>query len=95
MAAGAYQIMYIYTPESFPMVLRSIAMSFCFLAQNISITAAAIMTETSFAPMGSGPFIVYGSLGILAVIVVGLFGKETLGNPLFNTVTEFKDFVVA
>ena len=95
MVTGSYNCMYIFTPESFPTVLRSTTVNYCLGAQNVAVTIAAIFSELSFGPNKSGPFITYGLVGLVGSLLLGVFGKETLGIPLFNTVEEYKKFATS
>ena len=92
LVTGSYNCLYIYTPESFPTVLRSTAVNLCFIAQNIAATIASVMIETNFGPSNSGPYLVYGIIGIIAVLIATVFGKETKNTQLFNTVEEYQIF---
>ena len=92
---GSFNCLYIYTPETFPTVLRSTAVNSCFVAQNIAVTIAAVLCETQFGPHNCGPFVTYGVLGLISLLSISTFGKETSGMTLFNTVEEYNKFVTS
>ena len=92
MVTAACNCLYIYSHESFPTVLRSSAFGCCLAAQYVAAIMAAIIAESTFGADNSGSFIIYGVIGFLASFVLAVFGKETRGVPLLNTVEEYNKF---
>lgn len=92
-ATGCISIMFIYTPETFPTVLRSSALNFCLFVQEMAIFTAPIMLEYSLGPYNCSTFVIFAVSGAIGALTVCLFGKETLGVPLFDTVRQYHEFV--
>ena len=88
----SYSCLYLFSPKTFPTVLRSTAMNACFVSQNLAVTIAGALSETQFGPYDCGPYVIYGILGLTASLLVAMFGKETVGITLLNTVEEYNNF---
>ncbi|KAM9788586.1 uncharacterized protein ACB057_013132 [Neosynchiropus ocellatus] len=85
----AFSIVYIYTAEIYPTVLRNVGMGMCSSAARIgSITAPyVIYLGTSPSPL---PYMLMGSLTV-ASSVVNLFLPETLNRDLPETVEQMQE----
>ena len=92
-ATGCISIMFIYTPEMFPTVLRSSALNFCLFVQEMAIFTAPIFLEYSFGPYNCSTFIIFAVSGAIGTLTLCFFGRETLGVPLFDTVRQYHEFV--
>ena len=88
----SYSCLYLFTPKTFPTVLRSTAMNACFVSQNLAVTIAGVLSKTQFGPYDCGPYVIYGTLGLTTSLLVAMFGKETVGITLLNTVEEYNNF---
>ncbi|KAK1882905.1 Solute carrier family 22 member 5 [Dissostichus eleginoides] len=85
----AFSIVYIYTAEDYPTVLRNVGMGMCSSAARIgSITAPYVIYLGSYNK--ALPYILMGSLTI-ASSVVNLFLLETLNRDLPETVEQMQE----
>ncbi|KAK2828099.1 hypothetical protein Q5P01_019133 [Channa striata] len=86
----AFSIVYIYTAEIYPTVLRNVGMGLCSSAARIgSITAPYVIYLGTFNKVL--PYILMGSLTI-AASVVNLFLPETLNKDLPETVEQMQEY---
>ena len=87
MLASALNTLYMFTPETFPTILRSSAFAYCSASQNVAVIVATIVVKTV-----AEPFVIFESVGILCTLFLGVFGRETLTIPLLNTLEAFHEF---
>ena len=91
-ATGGISITFIYTPETFPTILRSSGLNICLCAQEMAIFMAPFLLQYTFGPYNCSTFLIFAASGALATLTVIFFGKETLGVPLFDTVRQYQEF---
>ncbi|XP_068187375.1 organic cation/carnitine transporter 2-like [Antennarius striatus] len=86
----AFSVMYAYTAEVYPTVLRNTALGTCSMASRIgSIIAPYIIYLRSYSV--SLPYILIGSLTVLSALL-SLLLPESYGMPLPDTITHMQDF---
>ncbi|CDP05819.1 unnamed protein product [Coffea canephora] len=84
--AGTYNLLFIYTVELFPTVVRNAALGCATQAAQMG----AILSPFVVVLGGGLPFAVFGACGILGgVLAYGL--PETLNKPLYDTMTGMED----
>jgi OCT family organic cation transporter-like MFS transporter 4/5 len=81
--AGTYNLVYIYTSELFPTVVRNAALGFTTQASGVgSIVAPVVVVAGRF---NSGlPFAIFGAMAV-AGSALSLCLPETLHQPMFET----------
>ena len=92
-ATGCVTIMILFTPATFPTVLRCSAFNACLFFQQIAICTAPFLLEYSFGPYDCSAFVIFASTGLIASLALSVFTKETMKAPLMDTVEQFHNFV--
>lgn len=90
LAAGAFDMLYVYTPEQFPTVLRSTGLTFCSAIARIASISAPFIIELDVGPYNCAPFIIFAICGFVASVAVHFFGVETKDKCFITTVEEFQ-----
>lgn len=81
--AGTYNLIYIYTTELFPTVVRNAALGLASQAAGIgSVIAPFVVVVGHFAP--SLPFLLFGVLALAGAVLASRL-PETLNQPLYDT----------
>lgn len=80
--SGTYNLLFIYTTELFPTVVRNAALGCTTQAAQMG----AIMAPFVVVLGGKWPFVVFAGCGIVAG-VLGFWVPETLNRPLYDTMT--------
>ncbi|KAI3963228.1 hypothetical protein MKX01_030358 [Papaver californicum] len=84
--AGAYNLLFIYTAELFPTVVRNAALGCATQASQMGAILAPLVVV-----MGGGlPFVVFGICGIFGGLLV-FYLPETLNQPLYDTIGGMQD----
>ncbi|KMQ89276.1 solute carrier family 22 member 21-like protein [Lasius niger] len=83
---AAFTTTYVYTAELFPTTLRNTLLGFCSMTGRIG-SMLSPQTPLLAQIMPSLPFILFGSMGIIAGIL-SLILPETLGTKLPDTIWE-------
>ncbi|KAG0469844.1 hypothetical protein HPP92_016544 [Vanilla planifolia] len=78
--AGGFDLLYIYTAELFPTVVRNAALGCVTLAGQLGAMAAPMVVAAG----GRWPFVVFGACG-MAAGALGWFLPETCNRPLYET----------
>ena len=92
MAAGGFNILYTYSPELYPTVLRGTGLLLCSAAARVAVIIAPFVTNLSYGPYDCTPYIIFAACGFLSSVFVFFFGPETLNKPLSNTIKDFYTF---
>ncbi|XP_075250635.1 solute carrier family 22 member 15-like isoform X2 [Convolutriloba macropyga] len=87
----AFNIVYIYTPEFFPTVLRTTGWTFCSAIARIASISAPFIIEINIGHYKCLPFLIFAAVGLTSSISVLLFAFETKGKPFLTTVEEFQE----
>ncbi|XP_063724248.1 solute carrier family 22 member 15-like [Symsagittifera roscoffensis] len=94
-ANGGFVMLFIYSPEQFPTVLRSTGLTFCSSAARLAAILAPFIIEMDVGPYNCAPFIIFGSFGLLSVFMVFVFGVETNRRPFITTVDQYYEVAKA
>ncbi len=82
MGAAVFQVLYLYTPESYPTHIRALAMglgtAFCRVGATITPFAAEVLLANSL----TGAMILYGLLAVIGAICAFCLPFETEGRAL-------------
>ena len=92
-ATGCVSIMFLFTPETFPTVLRCSVFNVCLFFQQAAICSAPILLHYTFGPYNCNAFVIFASSGLVASLALWLYSKETARAPLMDTVQQFHKFV--
>ena len=87
-----FNILYTYSPELYPTVLRGIGLLLCSAAARVAVIIAPFVTNLSYGPYDCTPYIIFAACGFLSSVFVFFFGPETLNKPLSNTIKDFYTF---
>ena len=90
LATGAFDMLYVYTPEQFPTQLRGTGQTFCSAAARIASISAPFIIDLKVGPYNCAPFIIFAICGVLTGITVQLVGVETKGKCFITTVEEYE-----
>ena len=92
MAAGGFNLLYTYSPELYPTVLRGTGLLLCSAAARVAVIIAPFVTDLDYGPYDCTPYIIFASSGAFASVFVIFYGPETLNKPLSNTIKDFYEF---
>uniref|UniRef100_A0A914C326 Major facilitator superfamily (MFS) profile domain-containing protein n=1 Tax=Acrobeloides nanus TaxID=290746 RepID=A0A914C326_9BILA len=83
--AGAYQALYVYTPEVYPTTLRGIGLGTANALARIGsiITPFVAQVVSDFSLLI--PIIIYGSASLVGALAAVLLPIETRGRPMMET----------
>lgn len=84
--AGTYNLLFIYTAELFPTVVRNVALG----CATQSAQMGAIMAPFIVVMGGALPFAVFASCGFVGGLLA-FYLPETLNRPLYDTITGMKE----
>ena len=90
LSTGAFDSLYVYTPEQLPTVLRTTGITFCSAAARIASICAPFIIEIKAGPYNSVPFIIFAVSGLITCISVFLVGVETKDKPYITTIEEYQ-----
>ncbi|XP_039026932.1 organic cation/carnitine transporter 4-like, partial [Hibiscus syriacus] len=88
--AGTYNLLFIYTPELFPTVVRNVALGCAIQAAQIG----AILEPFVVVLGGGFPFMAFGVCGLIGGMVA-YYLPETLNKPLYDTMTGLEEGEIA
>ena len=89
MATAAFDLLYTYTPELYPTVLRGSGLLLCSAAGTTATILAPFITKLDYGIYNFTPYIIFAAFGFTSSLFIILYGNETLGRPLLNTKEEF------
>ena len=89
MAAAAFDLLYTYTPELYPTVLRGTGLLLCSASARIATILAPFITDLKYGMYDCTPYIIFSASGFISSIFIIIYGIETLGKPLSITLQEF------
>ena len=92
MAAGGFNLLFTYSPETYPTVLRGTGLLLGSASARVALILAPFVTDLKYGPYDCTQYIIFAILGVLSSIVIFFFGPETLNKPLTNTIEEFYKF---
>ena len=91
LASGATSLLFSYTSEQFPTVLRSTGLNFCAAVGKVANISAPFVVNLEVGPYNCLSFIIFAVFGLLSCLFVWLFGIETNGKCFITTVEEYKE----
>ncbi|XP_075243803.1 organic cation transporter-like protein [Convolutriloba macropyga] len=90
LSAGAFDMLYVYTPEQFPTQLRSTGLTFCSAMARIASISAPFIIEIKAGPYNCTPFLIFAISGLMTGFLVQMVGVETKDKQFITTVEEFQ-----
>ncbi|XP_063724569.1 organic anion transporter 3-like [Symsagittifera roscoffensis] len=91
LAAGCFDMLYVYQSEQLPTVLRSTGLTFCSASARVASIAAPFVIELKLGPYNSVPYLIFAVCGLIVSTCVFFVGVETRGKPFITTVEEYKE----
>eukprot|EP01127_Copromyxa_protea_P008765 TRINITY_DN2014_c0_g1_i6.p1 TRINITY_DN2014_c0_g1~~TRINITY_DN2014_c0_g1_i6.p1 ORF type:complete len:273 (+),score=47.89 TRINITY_DN2014_c0_g1_i6:446-1264(+) len=91
LVCGAFQVLYLYTPEVYPTSIRSVGLGSSVSAGRIGGMVAPYVSVIIMQIVGIGPWIafgVYGASGLLICVFIVLLPIETAGRKLSDTIEQ-------
>jgi MFS family permease len=85
---AAFSVIYIYTPEMYPTVIRSIALGACGSVSRIGGMATPFISNMLESIDSRIPMIIYSLVCILSAILVLFLPIETNGKKMSETIEE-------
>ena len=89
MAAAAFDLLFTYTPELYPTVLRGSGLFLCTAAGRIATIFAPFVTDLDYGIYDCTPYIIFSAFGFVTSVFIIFYGIETLERPLSTTLQEF------
>ena len=90
LAAGAFNMLFIYIPELCPTQLRSTGMTFCSAVARVAALASPFIIEIKLGPYNCAPFLIFALCGVVTSLAVQFVGVETKGRRFITTVEEYE-----
>ncbi|OZC11067.1 transporter, major facilitator family protein [Onchocerca flexuosa] len=89
---GCYAVIYTVTPELYPTVIRNLAMGCCSMVARVGANLSCYIVMWIVERFGAWAMIIpFGSLSLVAGLVVIFCIPETVGKPLPETIEEIED----
>ena len=88
--SGAFNLIYTYTSELFPTVLRSTGLAWSSAAARTGAILAPFIVEVHVGPYNCLAFIIFTALGYISSFIIFLYSLETLGKPFLTTTQHFR-----
>ena len=89
MARAALSLLFTYTAELFPTVLRGSGLLICAAASKEAVVIAPFVFKMDYGLHNCTPFVLFAVLGFISSFLIILYSHETLGAPFLNTREEF------
>ncbi|VDM96737.1 unnamed protein product [Thelazia callipaeda] len=87
-----YAVIYTVTPELYPTVIRNSAMGCCSMIARVGANLSCYIVMWIVERIGTWAMIIpFGSLSLIAAVIVMLFIPETMGQPLPETIEEVEN----
>ena len=87
--SGCFDLLFVYSPEQFPTVLRSSGLTLCSASARVALIVAPFILELDVGPYNCCAFVIFAAFGLAACLVTAVVGVETKGKPFITTVHEF------
>ncbi|CAG9539950.1 unnamed protein product [Cercopithifilaria johnstoni] len=89
---GCYVVIYTVTPELYPTVIRNSAMGCCSMIARVGANLSCYIVMWIVERFGTWAMIIpFGSLSLIAGLIVIVCIPETMGKPLPETIEEIED----
>ena len=79
---GCVQVLYPYTPECFPTVSRSLGNGIAGFSGRLGATVMPFVVYSLYLEHPDSPFVVFGVLSFVGLILIVLMPFDTLNRPL-------------
>ena len=93
LVTGAFNVLFTYTPELYPTIVRATSLLLCVGSCSTANIVAPFIIQMKYGPYEMTPYLAFGICGVLSTVLIILWGKETLNRPLTNTLEEFYNFL--
>ena len=92
-ASATCNVLYLYTAEVYPTVLRSTGFSLCSAISRIGLTLSPFLISWNYGIYDCGKYIAMASASFLSGVLMFFYAPESVGKPLPETLTDFRTLV--